>query len=126
VGYVVGFLGWLVGLALLQAFLAPAAWNGFWDVLARDQVGNVMNISPFDVSPALWLILLGVGVVAALLFARTKYGWWIAVAVATLAPPRLLLYGLSSLLAALREPEPDGGEAPAEPDAAAAYVGSAR
>jgi hypothetical protein len=126
VGYIVGFLGWLVGLAVVQAFLAPAAWSGFWDVLARDQVGNVMNISPFDVSPQLWLALLGVGIVAALVSARTRYGWWIAVAVATLAPPRLLLYGLSSLLAALREPEADSGEVSAEQDAAAAYVSSAR
>lgn len=74
----------------------------------------------------LWLVLLGIGAIAALVFARTKYGWWVAVAVATLAPPRLLLYGLSSLLAALREPEPDAGDARSDPDAAHAYSASAR
>ncbi|MCI0346025.1 MAG: hypothetical protein L0221_11380 [Chloroflexi bacterium] len=126
VGYVVGFLGWLVGLSFAQAFLEPEGWRRFWEVATLDQVGDVMNISPFDVSPTLWLVLLGAGIVAALVFARTKYGWWIAVTVATLAPPRLLLYGLSSLLAALREPEADTPELAAEPDAAAAYVSSAR
>ena len=126
VGYVVGFLGWLIGLSVIQAFLEPEGWRRFWEVATLDQVGNVMNISPYDASPMLWLVLLGIGVVAALVFARTRYGWWIAVTVATLAPPRLLLYGLSSLLAWLREPDPDTGEASPEPDAAQAYVSSAR
>jgi glycosyl transferase family 87 len=125
-GYVVGFLGWLVGLSVVQALLEPEGWRRFWEIATLDQVGNVMNISPYDVSPMLWLVLLGVGIIAALAFARTKFGWWIAVTVATLAPPRLLLYGLSSLLAWLREPEPDTGDNPPEPDAAQALVSSAR
>lgn len=126
VGYVVGFFGWLVGLSAVQAFIEPQGWSRFWEIATLDQVGNVMNISPYDVSPMLWLVLLGFGVVAALAFARTKYGWWIAVTVATLAPPRLLLYGLSSLLAWLREPEPDTGDEPPVPDAAEALVSSSR
>ena len=126
VGYVVGFFGWLVGLSVIQAFIEPEGWRRFWEVATLDQVGNVMNISPYDVSPMLWLVLLGLGAVSALAFARTKYGWWIAVTVATLAPPRLLLYGLSSLLASLREPEPDIGDEPSVPDAAKALVDSAR
>jgi hypothetical protein len=126
VGYVTGFLGWLVGLSVVQAFLEPAGWSGFWGISTLEQVGQVVNFSPFEISPMLWLILLGAGVLATLALARTRFGWPAAVALATLAPPRLLLYQLSSLLAALREPEPDSPDVPPPPDAAEIYVSSAR
>jgi hypothetical protein len=126
VGYVTGFLGWLVGLSIVQAFLEPAGWSGFWEIATFAQVGEVRNISPFEISPLLWLVLLGAGVVVTLALARTRFGWPAAVALATLAPPRLLIYQLSSLLAALREPEPDSPDVPPPPDAAEIYVSSAR
>lgn len=126
VGYVAGFFGWLVGLSVAQAFLEPAGWSGFWDVATFAQVGDVQNFSPFVLSPPLWLVLLTAGVVATLALARTRYGWTAAVALSTLATPRLLLYMLASLLAALREPEPDSPDLSRPPDAAEAYVSSAR
>lgn len=126
VGYVMGFLGWLVGLSVIQAFLEPAGWSGFWEIATFAQVGEVRNISPFELSPLLWLVLLGAGVLAALALARTRFGWPVAVGLATLAPPRLLVYMLSSLVAVLREPEPDSPDMPPEQDAAAALVSSAR
>ena len=61
--------------------------------------------------------------------ARTRYGWAAAVALGTLSPPRLLVYMLTGLLAAVREPSLDGERTRVEdgvPDAASAYVGSAR
>ena len=61
VGYVTGFLGWLVGLSVIQAFLEPAGWSGFWAIATLEQVGQVANLSPFKQSALLWLILLGAG-----------------------------------------------------------------
>ena len=126
VGYVGGFLGWLVGLSVLQAFLEPAGWRGFWEVATFAQVGDVQNLSPFAFSPLLWLVLLGAGIVATLALARTRFGWVAAVALATLATPRLLFYMLSTLLAALRAPKADSPDVPPPPDAAEVYVSSAR
>ncbi len=125
--HVAVFLAWLVGLSVGQAFLEPAGWDAFWRVASLEQVGAVRNLSPYAASPSLWLGLLALGVVAALVLARTRFGWPAAVALATLAPPRLLEYMLSSLLAALRPPRPDpAAVAEAVPDAAEAYVRSAR
>ncbi len=67
--------------------------------------------------------------IAVVALGPTRWGWPAAVALATLAPPRLLLYMLMSLIAAVREPRvavPEGAEPSAIPDAAEAYVRSAR
>ena len=45
------------------------------------------------------------GGVATLALARTRWGWAAAVAFSVLAPPRLLIYMLSSLWACVREPD---------------------
>ena len=45
-----------------------------------------------------------VGIVVAWRLAPTRYGWVAAVALSVLATPRLLIYQLSTLVAALREP----------------------
>jgi len=107
------FAAWSVGLALLQLVLAPQATLDFLGTLTLDQVGEVRNISPFAVSPLLWAVLVGAGVVLALRLAPTRWGWAAAVALSVLATPRLLVYMLMTLLAALREP---GGTAPGTPD----------
>ena len=122
-------VGWTLILVLAEVVLEPTGSRAFLGIIGPDQVGNVRNISPYAVSPLLWAGLALAGAVAAVLLAPTKWGWPAAVALATLAPPRLLVYMLMSLLAATREPLPKGDRLSGDggvPDAAEAYVASAR
>jgi hypothetical protein len=122
------FAGWTLILGLVQLFLEPDATKAFFGILAPDQIGEVRNFSPWVISPILWVVLAVAGAVAAVLLAPTRWGWPAAVALATLSPPRLLVYMLTSLLAAVREPRQPGAMADDEPvpDAAAAYLSSSR
>jgi len=99
------FVGWLIVLGAVQLVLAPAATLDFVRTTGLSQVGNVVNISPYALSPAVWAVLVLLGVLAALGLARTSWGWTIAVMLSVLASPRLLTYMLSSLLASLRTPD---------------------
>lgn len=101
---VAAFATWSAGLAFLQLVLAPQATLDFLGTLTLDQVGDVRNISPYSVSPLLWAVLVGAGVVLALRLAPTRWGWAAAVVMSVLATPRLLVYMLMALLAALRPP----------------------
>jgi hypothetical protein len=102
----VGWLvAWTTGLVLVQLVLEPQATLDFLNAIGTGWVGEVRSISPYAISPLLWAVLVGAGVLASLLWAGTRWGWPIAVALATLSPPRLLSYMLMSLLAALREPD---------------------
>jgi hypothetical protein len=68
-----------------------------------------------------------VGGLVVLLAARSRWGWPLAVTLATLAPPRLLVYMLTSLVAAIREPRPAGVPDPDEMlDVAAVYRRASR
>jgi Glycosyltransferase family 87 len=98
------FVGWSIALGLLQAILAPSATLDFLRTTGLSQVGDVVNISPYALSPALWAVLVLVGVAATLKLARTSWGWTLAVMLGVLVSPRLLTYMLSSLLASLRAP----------------------
>lgn len=98
------FLGWSIGLGLVQVILAPAATLDFVRTLNLAQVGDVVNISPYALSPMLWLLLVLMAAAATLKLAKTSWGWTVAVAFCVLASPRLLTYMLSSLVAALRTP----------------------
>ena len=98
------FVGWSIALGLVQVVLAPTATLDFVRTTGLSQVGDVVNISPYALSPALWAVLVLLGVVAALRLARTSWGWTLAVMLSVLASPRLLTYMLSSLLASLRAP----------------------
>lgn len=99
-------LAWLVALGVIQLVLEPRGTLDFVRALGLEWVGQVRNISPYAVSPALWAVLFVAGVVVALRLAPTRWGWAAAVALATLTPPRLLSYMLMGLLAGLR---PDRG-----------------
>lgn len=98
------FVGWSIALGLVQVVLAPTATLDFVRTTGLSQVGDVVNISPYALSPVLWAVLVLLGVVAALRLARTSWGWTLAVMLSVLASPRLLTYMLSSLLASLRAP----------------------
>jgi hypothetical protein len=99
------FAAWLAGLVLLQLVLEPQATIDFLGTLTMEQVGEVRNISPYVVSPLLWAVLVGAGVVVTLRLAPARWGWAAAVALSVLATPRLLVYMLMTFLAALREPD---------------------
>ncbi|NJD30002.1 MAG: DUF2029 domain-containing protein [Chloroflexi bacterium] len=108
------FLAWAALLGLGQLLLERQGTLAFFGSVGLDQLGEVRNFSPFVLHPALWVGLLAAGALAVLALARTRWGWPAAVALATLAPPRLLVYMLTSLLAALRQPKVAGV---ADPDA---------
>lgn len=121
------FLVWSALLALAQLVLEPGGSFAFFGSVGLEQLGEVRNISPFTIEPALWVGLLLIGCLVALGAARTRWGWAVAVSLATLAPPRLLIYMLSSLIAAIRVPRAPGDPAQDDPtDPAAAFVRSAR
>jgi hypothetical protein len=98
------FTAWLAGIGLLQLVLEPAGTLAFPASLGLEQVGNVENRSLYAYSPIAWALALVVGAVVAWRLAPTRYGWVAAVALSVLATPRLLIYQLSTLVAALREP----------------------
>jgi hypothetical protein len=121
-------IGWLALLAFLQWLIEPAGSTAFFGAIGHDETVGANNLSPYAISPILWAILGAAGAVGALFLAPTRWGWAAAVALATLASPRLILYMLTGLLAAVREPDPPTRDGPRDrvPDAAEIYVSSAR
>jgi len=123
------FLGWMLVFGLIQLLLD---WNATWAFLRGGvglaQLGDVHNISPYVfISPQVWVVLLIAGCLATLALAKTRFGWPVAVALGTLSPPRLLVYMLTGLLAAIREPRQAGATDPsALPDVATAYARAVR
>jgi hypothetical protein len=121
------FAIWSVLLVLAQLVLEPRGTMAFFGSVGFAQLGEVRNISPFVVSPLAWAAILMVGGVVVLLAARTRWGWALAVTLATLAPPRLLVYMLTSLLAGIRQPRRAAAVDPDQaPDAASAFVQASR
>jgi Glycosyltransferase family 87 len=99
------FIGWSVGLGLVQLVLEPANTQAFLGMTNLEQVGSVHNFSPYALSPLLWAAAVVVGVAVTLRLGRTRWGWSAAVALSVLASPRLLTYSLMTLLACLRRPD---------------------
>jgi hypothetical protein len=95
---------WIVGVGLLQLALEPRGTIAFLSFSSLSQVGEVRNLSPFEVSPLLWGIFVVLGTVLAWRLAPTRWGWAAAVALGVAATPRLLTYQLSSLLAMFATP----------------------
>jgi Glycosyltransferase family 87 len=117
------FVAWFVGLSVLTFILEPAGTIAFLGFSDLAQVGDVQNRSLYAISPVLWgvyvIALLGL----ALRYAPTRAGWALAVGASVLVSPRLLLYQLSSLQAAVRAPDdaPDVAVAP-QPDGVVANL----
>jgi hypothetical protein len=127
---VAAFLMWSALFVLAQVLIAGDATFAYFQQIGFEQVGagtELRNISPYAMSPVIWASLLAVGAIATLALARTKWGWAVAVTFATLAPPRLLIYMLTSIVAGVRQPrlshEPDPE---AMDDVASVYVRSYR
>jgi hypothetical protein len=110
------FVAWLAVFGLIQLVLEPSGTLAFPASFGLEQVGNVENRSLYAFSPQVWAIAVVAGTVVAWRLAPTRYGWVAAVVLSVLATPRLLIYMLSTLVAALREPK---ASAPAAPTAGA-------
>jgi hypothetical protein len=118
----IAFFVWMGLLALAQLLLEPGGSFAFFQNVGFGQIGEVRNISPYVQSPVLWIALVLVGALVALALARTRWGWAAAVTLATLSPPRLLVYMLAGLIAAIRQPKIAGAPDPADlSDPVAAY-----
>lgn len=121
------FFVWMALLALAQLLLERGGSLAFFQNVGFGQLGEVRNISPYVQSPVLWISLLLVGALVTLALARTRWGWAAAVTLATLAPPRLLVYMLTGLLAAIRQPKIAGEPDPDDlSDPAAVYARATR
>jgi len=124
------FLVWSALIVVAQIALDANDTFAFVKAVGFGQVGDegvLRNFSIYTVSPLAWAGLLAASCVGILLAARTRWGWAVAVAVATFAPPRLLTYMLTGLLAAVRRPRPAGEPDPNDrSDAAAAFVRASR
>jgi hypothetical protein len=98
------FVAWVAAIGVVQLVLEPAGTLTFPSSLGLEQVGDVENRSLYAYSPIAWAVAVVAGTVVAWRLAQTRYGWAAAVALSVLATPRLLIYQLSTLVAALREP----------------------
>ena len=58
------FVASVAGLLLIQLILAPQAMLDYVTAISLNQVGEVVNISPYVVSPLLWAAFVAVGVLA--------------------------------------------------------------
>jgi hypothetical protein len=99
------FVAWLAGLGLVQLVLEPAGTLAFLGVFNLGQVGEVRNLSPYAISPVVWVGLVLVGAYVVLRLAPGRWGWAAAVAFSVLASPRLLVYQLMTLVAGTRAPD---------------------
>ena len=114
-------------LVLAQLLIAGSDTLNFFRAVSWEQIGQVRNISPYAQSPELWIALVLLAALVTLGLARTRWGWAAAVTFATLAPPRLLIYMLTGLLAAVRQPKLAGEPDPDDPiDAVSAYRRASR
>jgi hypothetical protein len=124
------FLVWSALMIVAQLILDANDTFAFVKAVGFDQTGEpgvLRNFSLYTVSPLLWLGLLFAGCIVILAAARTRWGWSVAVTVATFAPPRLLTYMLTGLLAGVRRPKLAGEPDPDDhADPAAAFVRASR
>jgi hypothetical protein len=98
------FVAWGVGLLALSFILEPSGTIAFLSFPDLELIGDVTNLSPYAISPALWVVTVVALAIAALLFARTRFGWFLALLLSVLAAPRLHLYQFSSMFAIRRVP----------------------
>jgi len=103
------FVAWSVTLVLVQLITEPRGFIDFLAVTNLERVGQDRNVSVYAVSPVLWGAFVVVGLVTVLVLSRTRWGWSAAVVFSTVATPRLLMYMLMTLIAALDRPVQPGG-----------------
>jgi len=97
------FVGWSLALIVFQLAVEPAGSIAFLQSTNLGLVGQVNNLSPYAISPILWLVLAIAGLFLTLKLAPTRAGWATAVTYSVLVVPRLLEYMLMTLLAAFAD-----------------------
>jgi hypothetical protein len=95
---------WIVVLFLVQLVIEPGATISFLKLEWAGPALNVRNWSLFAVHPVLWVVFVGALFLLALRAAGGRWGWPLAVVLAVLAYPRLLVYQLWSLMAVYGRP----------------------
>jgi hypothetical protein len=107
-------VAWIAGLFAFQLLVEPAATVAFLRLEWLDATMEVNNVSLWVIDPLLWVLGALAATVAALRLASTRWGWPAAVILTVMANPRLLVYQLTALLAALSGPDRgDGTRSPA-------------
>lgn len=116
------FVAWTAAVGFLQLATEPAGTIAYLRLDWLPPAFGVRNLSPFAISPLLWLVMVAILIAAAVIRARSAAGWPLAVLLAAMTSPRLLSYQLITLLAGFGGPR-DGHPAPgrsggsqAEPD----------
>ena len=99
------FAIWMVGLTVVSFILEPQGTIAFFSFSDLGLVGEVQNRSLYAISPLLWAASVVVLIGLSIRYARTSAGWALAVTASVLVTPRLLLYQLSTLQAAVRSPD---------------------
>jgi hypothetical protein len=94
---------WTVGLSVLSFLLEPANSAAYFGFLSLEQVGNIENRSLYALSPLLWALSVGLIGIFALLGARSRFGWFLAISLSIFAMPRLFMYQVSTLAAGVRD-----------------------
>ena len=107
------FTAWVAGLAAVQLVLEPAGTLAYLRLEWLHPAFDVRNFSLYAVHPLAWGVALLAIAVLAVLTARSKAGWPLAVVLVVAAAPRLLVYQLITLLAGFGGPRArsDGGSA---------------
>jgi len=106
----------MIALIALQFVLEPAGTIAFLGFTDLGQVGTIENRSLYAISPILWAASVVALVGLAYRYADSRAGWALAVSTSVLVSPRLLMYQLSTLYAAIRPSDAavdDGGDDPA-------------
>ena len=108
------FVAWSAALVALQLVLEPRGTLDYMRIANLSQVGDIVNLSPYGVSPILWAALAAVGAALVIVTARRPAGWFVAVAYSTLVSPRLIAYLFVALLGGLGRPStsPTGPHVP--------------
>jgi Glycosyltransferase family 87 len=98
------FAAWSAALMALQVVLEPRGTLDYLRIANLSQVGDIVNLSPYGISPILWAGLAAAGALLVIVTARRSAGWFVAVAYSTLISPRLIAYLFVALLGGLGHP----------------------